>query len=98
MIRKIEMENIQYQILQKTFCEDSGLTEKLQSPQEGIRATHVQNGMNMLNSILKRQTKLQNCETALFDIDSINEQSVKAYIKLLSILSVNNNHSNQTKL
>ena len=78
----------------KTFSESSGLTEKLQSPQEGIRVTHVQNGINMLNSILKRQTKLQNCETALFDIDSINEQSVKAYIMLLSILSVNNSHSN----
>ena len=81
----------------KTFSEDSGLTEKLQSPQEGIRATNVQNGMNMLNSIQKRQTKLQNYETASFDIDSINEQSVKAYIKMLSILSVNSNHSNQTK-
>ena len=49
MIRKIE-----YSIsnTSKTFSEDSGLTEKLQSSQEGIMATHVQNGVDMLNSIL----------------------------------------------
>ena len=70
----------------KTFSEDSGLTEKLQSPQEGTGKTSVQNGMSMLNSILKRQTKLQNCGTASFDIDTINEQSVQACVKMLSIL------------
>ena len=82
----------------KTFNKDAVQTE-FKSSHEDIKETTIEDRMGMLNSFLQRQTKLQNRKTASFDIDSINErQSAKAWIRMLSILSGKNNHSNQANL
>ena len=70
----------------KTFSKDV-VQKEFKSSHEDIKATTIEDDIGMLNSFLQRQTKLQNCETASFDIDSINEQSVKDWIRMLSILS-----------
>ena len=81
----------------KTCSKDAVQTE-FKSSHEDVKMTTIEDGMGLINSFLQRQTKLQNCETASFDIDSINEQSVKAWIRILSILSGRNNHFNQANL